>query len=130
MYCQVLFVLVAVIGKEALEIYLIDILLVLFKAYRAQKIVIGIFAYKKRLVDTAKIYEIKSASSHNEKRFKIVCACDGGQIVYHTALIGELELTNSRQLVINRCGVSQKLGVKFYVAFFAYLLLESFRLNR
>ena len=120
------------VGEEAFKIYREVAILILLKAYRlyeALGLFIGHSPEKACVMYAAQIYEIESSASENEPSLKIKAVGNGGEIVYETALVGELELRHAGENVIDCCGVRTQIGIIFYVAGKAYLFLLFFCLN-
>ena len=94
-----------------------------------------------RVMNAAEIYEIQRTSAHDEHGLKVAClSCllvlglrsvtDLCKVIDDAALIGELELADSNQLVLYCGGICQQIGVVLYVATCAKLFLLSLGLNR
>ena len=124
-----LFLIVAMVGKEAVEIDFERAAIKLFEADSAEK-ALFFFGFDRALVysvvNSAEINEIESSSAENEESLKIVGADSGGDVVNESTLCGELELRHTAELVVNRCRVRQKIGLVFNAALFADLLLLGF----
>ena len=125
-----------VVGKEALQIDLVDTVLIFGKSDGAEQTVLGRFSFKGGVVNTAQINKIQRASAHDEHGFKVTALfvfhpignlC---QIVQYAALVRQLELTDSDQLLVYRRRIGKQIGVVFDLAFQTDLLLTELGLNR
>ena len=83
--------------EEALEVYFVDAVSVLFEAYRAEKSLVAKLAAVFGAVDAAKVDEIECAAAHYEKSLEVLKIKCGGNIVNYSARVGELELGNTRK---------------------------------
>ena len=123
-------VLMAVVCKEALKIYGEHTVLVFLESNSQKKSFITVLSHKERLVDTAKVYKIKSSAAHNEESLKIIRSHRGGEIVEHSALVGKSELADPGKHIVDCGGICHKIGIVFHIAFFADKLLLGFCLYR
>ena len=113
-----------VVGEKSFEVYLKLTLLSLFEAYLEYQRLVLRASFVGSEMDSAKVNEIQCASAHEEQSVSAVKIVSGSKVVNNTALVGELELANSRKSVVDVSGVSQQIGVVFYSAFNADLLLS------
>lgn len=104
----------AVVCEKSFEIYAKLTVLVLFEAYLKQKRLVGDLTYVFCGVYVAKIDKVECAASHNEQSLTRVKVRRGCDIVYHAALVRELELANSRQTVVDVCRVCKQIGIVIY----------------
>lgn len=122
----------AMIGEEALEVDLVGAALGLREADRFDKS-LGLLVLDLSevicVMNAAEVNEIESSSSEHEERFKVKCVGHGGDVIDHTALIGELKLRYSAKLVVDRSRIREQVGIVFYAAAQAIFLLRNFRLN-
>ena len=122
----------AMIGEEAFEVDLVRAAFGLGEADRFDKS-LGLLVLDLSevigVMNAAEVNEIERASSEHEERFKVKCVGHGGDVIDHTALIGELELRHAAKLVVNCCRIREQIGIVFYAAAQAIFLLRYFRLN-
>ena len=88
-------VLMAMVGKEALEVDGKRAVLALLKADGLDQPFGLLVLYRAEIagvVNAAEIYEVEGAAPEDEESLKVEAALCGGDVVYHSALIGELEL--------------------------------------
>ena len=120
------------IGEEAIEVDLVRATFSLREAdslYQSFCLLVLYLAKVVRVMYTAEVDKIERSSAEHEKCLKIKCIGCGGDIVNHSALIGELELRDAAQLIVNSRGVSEQVGIVFYATAQAIFLLRYFRLN-
>ena len=118
----------AVIGEEALEVDRPNAVVALLEAYLPEKQLIAL-SREHGEVYAAEIDEVKSTSAHNEESLVIAVVESWGDIRKNSALVGELELTNACQTVVNGCGISQHIGIELNAAKSADALLLFLGLN-
>ena len=117
----------AMVGKESLEVDLIRVGVGLFKADgfdEAFGLLIGNITEKERVMHAAEVDEIERTSTEDEESLEVERTLNGREIVEHTALIGELELANADELVVNCCGICKQIGIVLYAAAQADLFLR------
>ena len=115
------------IGKEAFEVDLIRAFLGFFKSYGFDKtlgLLVLYLALIESVMNAAKVDEVERTSSEDKHCFEIKSVINGSEIVEDTALVGELELANTRELVIDGSRIREQIGVVFYVTAQADLLLR------
>ena len=113
----------AMVGEKALKVDLKSTLLGLFKADSLEQRLVLYLADVYCVVNAREINKIERASAHNEQSFKILKFLAGGDIVNETAAVGELELRHARKFAVGICGVREQIGIKFYSAGLAELIL-------
>ncbi len=115
------------VGKEALEVDLVGVGLGLFKADGFDKafgLLVLDLALIEGVMNAAKVDEIERSSAENEHSLKVEAVLDGCEVIDDTALVGQLELANTRELVIDGSRIREQIGIVFYVTVQADLLLR------
>ena len=91
----------AVVCEKSQKVYFKYPFIVLFKSDLGKEGLVRDLSLICSGMDTAQIDEIKRAASHNEQRVPVVEVRGGREVVDYTALICELELTNTCKSVID-----------------------------
>ena len=118
--------------KEAVEVDLIDSVIVFLKADLSDKGIVDAFggiSYEGSEMDAAKINEIESCATEDEYCLTVELICGIGYIADDSALVGQLELGKTAKFTVNGSGVGKHIGLIFYVTESAKLLLFFFGLN-
>jgi hypothetical protein len=119
----------AVIGEEAFEVDLVRAAFGELKADRLNEtlgLLVLDFSAVNCVMHAAQVDEIERSSAENEHRLEIEGVLDGREVVDKTALVRKLELANSRELIVNRCGICEQVGIVLNAAAQADLLLRNF----
>ena len=115
--------------KEALEIYRVFSIAVLFKADRDyQSLVLFCLdiARVECVVNTAKVDEVECRAPHNEKGLEIVHSVDAADVAENAAALCHLELTGTDELIVYKRAVREAIGVVFDRAELAAFFLLGF----
>ena len=82
--------------EEVCQIYLVSACLVFAKANGADQGFVIVVGIEECAMHAAKINKVERGASHNEHSLKIVSSLSGCEVVYHSALGAESELTHPR----------------------------------
>ena len=119
----------AVIGEEAFEVDLVRTTFGELEADRLDKslgLLVLNFSAVNCVMHAAKVDEIERSSAEHEHRLEVERVLDGRKVVDKTTLVRKLELADSRELIVNRCGICEQVGIVLNAAAQADLLLRNF----
>ena len=128
---------VTMIGEKSFQIDLPAAALTLDKSNGAKQSLVRIRTCEGCIMNPAQINKIQRSSAHDKHGFKIACVTrllvrglgtvtNFGKVIEDAALVGQLELTDSDQLVLYCGSIRQQIGVESDVTLVTKLLLLSF----